>query len=138
MNKKGITMIRKNETVYLAGPMSGRPLYNHVWFFGFAGMLEKEYSCRVLNPARQPHGLPYQVYMDRAMLDLVEADTVLMLTGWEHSPGARQEFRVAQAGKKRILYELAVALDIQNRMKQAERRNSGRFRNIWNALWKRG
>ena len=57
------------DIVYIAGPMTGKPLFNYVKFFGYAGLLKKEYGCTVLNPARQPNGLTYKQYLARQPRD---------------------------------------------------------------------
>ena len=80
-----------DDVVYLAGPMTGKVLWNYPAFFGFAGLIEKEFGCRVLNPARQPNGLSYETYIDLALADVRKADKVIFLNGWKKSKGARLE-----------------------------------------------
>ena len=88
----GKPLFSERDIVYIAGPMTGRPLFNYVQFFGIAGLIEKEYGCRVLNPARQPNGLAYSEYIELALADVRQATAILLLQGWESSPGARKEF----------------------------------------------
>lgn len=82
-------------TVYIAGPMSGMYLLNYPAFYAMEGLLRKTFQCRVLNPARQPDGLEYEEYMNRAFADLQQADTIVLLDGWNKSPGAKREFSFA-------------------------------------------
>jgi len=89
-------MFRENDVVYIAGPMSGKSMFNYPKFYGYAGMIEKEWGCKVLNPARQPNGLTYEEYLRRAMEDVKQATVVVMLEGWAESNGARQEIREAR------------------------------------------
>ena len=111
-------MIQKNETVYIAGPMSGKPLFNYPAFYGFAGLIEKEYQCKVLNPARQPNGLTYDQYIELALKDLAQADVVVFLDGWQNSNGAVIEINEARKQKKRILFQRDITLDLNEKMNQ--------------------
>lgn len=97
-------MFSKNDVVYLAGPMSGKPMFNYPAFYGMAGLIAKEYSCEVLNPARQPNGLSYDEYMRRAFDDLDRATVIVLLDGWSQSKGATKEFLRAHQRRIRILY----------------------------------
>ena len=109
-------MIKKNDIVYIAGPMTGRAVYNHPKFFGIAGIVEKTYGCKVLNPARQPLGLLYAEYMELAQKDLRRATVVVMLTGWKNSRGARAEFLEAIRHNLRIIDEASLLTDIVKHM----------------------
>ena len=112
-------MIESTDIVYIAGPMTGKPLYNYPAFFGIAGIIEKEYGCRVLNPARQPNGLHYADYLRLAEIDLARATVVVMLTGWEKSSGARIEYRIAIHRKIRIIAERDLLKELNDRLKEA-------------------
>lgn len=108
-------MFTENDTVYIAGPMTGIPLFNYPKFYGFACMIEKEWGCTVLNPARQPNGLKYEEYLRRAMEDVKQATAIVLLEGWPQSRGALQECEKAVSLGIRICTEreLIDALDVK-------------------------
>lgn len=110
-------MLKEADIVYLAGPMSGEKMLNYPAFYGAAGIIEKEYGCTVLNPARQPNGLEYEEYMRRAMLDLDRATVIVMLDGWQKSSGAVREFRRAYQRKIDILFQEQVEIAIAAKLK---------------------
>lgn len=112
----GKPLFSDQDIIYIAGPMTGRPLFNYIQFFGIAGLIEKEYGCRVLNPARQPNGLPYSEYIKRALADVRTATAILLLQGWESSPGARKEFCLAAECGIRIIYEVQLADELNKRI----------------------
>lgn len=113
-----IRMIKPADVVYISGPMSGKPLFNYPAFYGFAGLIEKEYQCKVLNPARQPNGLTYDQYIELALKDLAQADVVVFLDGWQNSNGAVIEINEARKQKKRILFQRDITLDLNEKMNQ--------------------
>lgn len=99
-----IPMIRETDIVYIAGPMTGMPMFNYLAFYGAAGLIAKEFRCEVLNPARQPNGLAYDEYMRRAFDDLDRATVIVLLDGWSQSKGATNEFLRAHQRRIGILY----------------------------------
>ena len=84
--------------IYLSGPMSGLPDCNRPTFNAAAKRLRSE-GHAVVNPAELPDDLSYRDYMGRACNALVsgEIDCVLLLPGWEDSPGATAEVALAEA-----------------------------------------
>ena len=84
--------------------MSGMPMFNYPAFYGAAGLIEKEFQCEVLNPARQPNGLAYDEYMRRAFDDLDRATVIVLLDGWSQSKGATKELIRAHQRRIGILY----------------------------------
>lgn len=88
-------MIKPCDTVYICGPMSGLPQFNYPAFREAETLIRKRYGCRVLNPARQPDGLEYDEYMRRGCADVVSATVVIVLPGWQKSPGAKDEMACA-------------------------------------------
>lgn len=110
-------MISPTDTVYISGPMTGQPFFNYFKFYGWAGMIAKEYGCEVLNPARHRDGMPYQFYMDCAVADLLHTTVIVLLDGWEKSHGANFELdTAAQYGIRRVIRETDLLMDIDKRM----------------------
>lgn len=95
-------------TVYLAGPMRGRPLYNFPAFHAAARKL-RDLGIKVFSPADgdlangfDPATDPfteddYHHAMRRDLVAVLSVDAVVVLPGWEGSYGATTEVRVAEA-----------------------------------------
>lgn len=109
-------MLKESDIVYLAGPMSGLALFNYPAFYAMAGMIKKEYGCRVLNPARQRNGLDYEEYMQLAFLDLDCANVIVLLNGWQNSGGAKREFIRAHERGIKIMLETQIEVDLHKRL----------------------
>lgn len=85
--------------VYLAGPMTGIEDYNFPAFHEAAKRL-RDIGYEVSNPAENFEGdqsLPWDVYLRRAIEQVVTVDGVAVLPGWSRSKGARLEVHVADA-----------------------------------------
>lgn len=88
-------------TIYIAGPMSGKPDYNRAAFERARIHLEGKGHI-VLNPASLPLGLPERAYMPICMAMLEQADAIYCLEGWEDSRGAMAEvFYAIRQGHER-------------------------------------
>ncbi|HXE63254.1 MAG TPA: DUF4406 domain-containing protein [Bryobacteraceae bacterium] len=88
-----------DQTIYIAGPMTGLPNYNFDAFNSTAAKLRHE-GFHVLNPAETDGGSTAQswgYYMRKALRMLVQADVVALLPGWRNSKGAQIEVYVARA-----------------------------------------
>ena len=109
--------ITEQTTIYIAGPMSGHFLLNYPAFFAMEGILKKEFKCNVLNPARQPNGLPYEEYMKRAMEDLEKADAIVLLNGWTNSTGAAREMKKASENHLDVFLEDEICREINRKLK---------------------
>jgi hypothetical protein len=81
--------------IYIAGPMTGLPDFNRQAFYSAEAKL-LEAGHIVLSPAVLPTGLTQLQYMDICFAMLRAADAIYMLSGWEHSPGARAENALAE------------------------------------------
>jgi hypothetical protein len=82
------------QSIYLSGPMTGRPDHNFPLFNAVADMLRAG-QFDVLNPAENFDGrtdLPRREYMRRDFALLQRAGAIAMLPEWEQSDGARAEY----------------------------------------------
>lgn len=81
--------------IYIAGPMTGLPDFNHPAFFRAALKIAAN-GHRVLNPAFLPVGLTQHQYMDICQAMVRSADAIFLLNGWENSRGALAELYQAR------------------------------------------
>ena len=84
--------------VYIAGPMSGLPEFN-VPAFDKAAAEWRERGYEALNPAdnfRGEVGIAYERYIRAGLEQVLRAQAIALLPGWETSKGARVELHVAQ------------------------------------------
>lgn len=97
-------------TIYIAGPMTGRPNYNYDEFNEHAKLLREDGDWGdVINPAEGFGGdqdLPRGDYLRAALKNLSVCDAIYLLDGWETSEGALMELAIANTlGLKRIFPE---------------------------------
>ncbi|GGD30623.1 DUF4406 domain-containing protein [Aureimonas glaciei] len=87
--------------VYLSGPMRGIEDWNYPAFHAAAAKLRAA-GHRAFNPAEFPHDgameeFPIrQAFASYAVFICTEADTIVLLPGWEKSPGANAELSLAK------------------------------------------
>lgn len=97
---------------YISGPMRSKPEFNYPYFNQVEDRLTDE-GWQVLNPARHFDGdtsKDFADYMEKDYLDVIAADTVFLLPGWQDSEGARLEVQVAKSlGKSFQLVDEASA-----------------------------
>lgn len=95
------------QKVYISGPMTGLPNYNYPAFFAMEKKLNGEFpSCCVLNPANIDNLYNIDTisllppsrtwYLTTAVQMLLECRIVVLLPGWEESPGALLEVQIAR------------------------------------------
>lgn len=103
--------IKPNDVVYIAGPMTGKQHQNRPAFNQVHHYLQNTFGCIVLNPATHPDGLEYEQYMkiDLAMVEV--SQWIVMLLGWESSPGARREKDHAEKHGLKVIYEQDLAYE---------------------------
>ena len=87
--------------VYVAGPMTGLPNYNHE-AFKIEQQKQEIQGNVVLSPHHLPIGLSYDAYMDISMAKIRSADVVHMLPNWKQSKGASFEHHYAKLTNKKI------------------------------------
>lgn len=84
--------------IYLSGPMTGLPEYNYPAFRAAAETL-RSYGQIVFDPSEafgDKTDLPKEVYMRKDLEELLKADVVALLPGWQSSSGAQLEVEVAK------------------------------------------
>lgn len=81
-------------TLYIDGPMTGLPELNRTAFFEAEQRLAK-YGYPTFDPTCQEAGQTRTDYMCLGISDVLAADSIAVLPGWEASRGARLEARVA-------------------------------------------
>lgn len=95
------------KNIYLSGPMTGLPDYNYPEFNRVADKLRR-LGHRVCNPAEFPHsGDPKDFPIRKAFASFcnficLEADTIVLLPGWENSKGAKAELALAENCQLRV------------------------------------
>lgn len=82
--------------VYISGPMTGLPDFNHQSFHNKAAELMLA-GRNVVNPALngQPFDATWAEHMRADIRLLMDCDTIHMLPGWSNSKGARLEWWIA-------------------------------------------
>lgn len=95
--------MQTKKTVYLAGKITGDPLYRDK-FYVAAAELEKA-GFAVINPATLPaNGFCYAAYMRISTTMLDECEAICLLPDWKSSEGAVHEYNRAALLKKEIFF----------------------------------
>jgi hypothetical protein len=97
------------KTIYIAGPMRGKPRFNFDSFAGAAQSL-RHHGWEVLSPAEadidngfdpdNPGEITaerYESWMRRDFDMIKRSDSIFLLRGWQESEGARRELAFALA-----------------------------------------
>lgn len=80
--------------VYISGPMTGYQLFNGSAFAAAEARLI-DLGHEPLNPARHPEQATWADYLRLDLRDVLDADAIAVLPGWEASRGAALEVHVA-------------------------------------------
>lgn len=107
---------RNRRTIYLAGPMRGKPLYNFPEFDRYARQLSSE-GWDVISPAQMDRDAgfdpetsePSQAFIREAISRDLQAiidrcDAVALMPGWASSSGAMVEYHLAKFLGLSIVY----------------------------------
>ena len=95
------------KTIYISGPMAGLPNFNFA-AFDKAEHLLKSLGYQVFSPSvigRRDMSLSYEYKLRKALILMLECESIYFLKGYEFSLGARLEKEIALALKMTILYE---------------------------------
>lgn len=92
------------KAIYIAGPISGIKNYREKFQAREQALKEEGYEI-ILNPAKLPEGLPYEAYMPICYGMIDAAKEILLMQGWESSPGANRELGYATARGYKIRKE---------------------------------
>lgn len=94
------------KTIYIAGPITGKPNYNQVAFLYAKTKLQAK-GYEVISPLEivEPGELPWEHYMKKDIPILIDCDEVYMLKGWNKSKGAALEHSLALNLNIPITYE---------------------------------
>lgn len=108
----------KGKTVFISGPMTGKPGYNFKAFDEWERRIN-EAGGGAVNPARisrqykaekiLEHGEEFKEMVERQLAELYGCDTILLLDGWEKSSGVRAELKAALEGGLEIVLENGIA-----------------------------
>jgi len=153
----------KRKSIYIAGPMRGKPFFNFPAFDAAHDKLEDE-GWNAISPADmdREHGfdaldmepdsdwndlsqVPFTIdeCMERDLEAIKNADAIYMLKGWQNSTGAQAEYWCARWRGKEILFEeesiCEEAFRIQGRDRQQDygdpTKNFDDIANLWNAYF---
>lgn len=90
------TTVKTHSTVYIAGPMTGRPEFNFPAFHEAAKRLRAQ-GHTVVNPAElyKHTDQPWDFYIRGSLKAMLDCDTIYLLQGWRNSRGAKIEAMLA-------------------------------------------
>ena len=110
-------MVKREPTIYVAGPMRGHADFNHPAFDRQSEVLHSK-GWVVINPADMDRSVPEADSVDLAdpeflrdalRRDIIEicnkCTAIYMMSGWESSRGAKAEWAIAKALGLDIYYE---------------------------------
>lgn len=98
--------VRREERIYLAGPVSGMAQFNRPAFAAWAARL-RACGYAVVDPTEHhidPTSHHWLWWMRRALRLLLDCDRVAFMPGWQGSAGACLEHLVAKALQMRPIY----------------------------------
>jgi hypothetical protein len=108
MRSNGSGGLEMPNSIYISGPMTGKPLFNHHAFRAAETYLNRNHpKLRV----ESPHNIviiddpTWENYMRVALTMMLKCDAIYMLKGWRDSKGARLELTIAQELGMEIIYE---------------------------------
>ena len=104
-NLKAWGLTKSPISLYIGGPMTGLPDHNKPAFWRMEKLLQQN-AYNVLTPARYEGTHSYEWYIAQDIKLLLDADGVVLLTGWKKSKGATLEERIAKMTGKKVFKEI--------------------------------
>ena len=99
----------KPKTIYISGRMTGLSDFNFPAFFRAEERLQAR-GYKTINPARNQVQNTWHDYLRLDIKNMMSADAIYLLNGWEASKGSRIEFWLASQLDFEILYEQPAAI----------------------------
>lgn len=99
--------MQKANSIYISGPMTGKPQFNRPAFVVAEDYLNGHHpALKVLSPHTIVIDEPsWEKYMRVALGMMLKCEAIYMLKGWRDSKGARIELGLAQELGMRVVYE---------------------------------
>lgn len=91
------------QKVYISGPMTGYENYNYPAFYQAEKHLKATGFNYIENPARNPEQASWEDYMKVALRQMLLCDTVVLISGWADSKGAREEVSLAHKLNMKVI-----------------------------------
>lgn len=102
------SMKKRQKTLYLSGPITGRAPFDVAMHFAHAAERYTDRGWAVLSPMDRFGGrldLPRELYMRLDIAELLAVDAIVMLEGWKDSKGASLEHEIARQIGLTVLYD---------------------------------
>lgn len=92
--------------VYISGKISGLSWTKIIESFDRGVRAVEKMGHKAIDPSILGiYDLTHREYMKIDKILLASCDAIYMLSGWENSPGAKEEYELAARLNKKILYE---------------------------------
>jgi len=101
--------MKQENSIYIAGPMSGIVDHNYPAFHSAAQFLRSRgwtvFSPAEINADAIETGRPWSCCMRKDLAELVKCEAIFMLSGWKESKGATLELHVAERLGMTVIFE---------------------------------
>jgi len=101
--------MKQENSIYIAGPMSGVVDHNYPAFHAAASFLREKgwtvFSPAEINADAIETGRPWACCMRKDLAELVKCEAIFMLSGWKESKGATLELHVAERLGMTVIFE---------------------------------
>ena len=101
--------MKQENSIYIAGPMSGKVDHNYPAFHAAAKFLREKgwtvFSPAEINADAIEVDRPWSCCMRKDLAELVKCEVIFMLSGWKESKGATLELHVAERLGMTVIFE---------------------------------